>query len=289
MSEQPKIEIANLPSGRPPTAPSNPPKTPPPPPPPAPPSRPAPADPPPKANSGLTIGLAVLCLLLIAVAVFHVHHVHQLEAALNQNKDEATQLQNQLAQARNDAKTVQENADKLTQESAALKSQLADARSQYTDAKANLDKMTGQMATMQSQLNEARNAAARSKAAADRASAELARLQAATQSQPEPAPAPAVSPNTAAPLAQPMPLSVSFKKPEVGDGLNLVLQNVSPASLPIRVKFTNPTTGKSKEYQISIDSGASKELGSLGAWKLASGDRISIESGDYAPILRTAP
>ena len=289
MSDQPKIEIANLPSGRPPTAPSNPPKPPPPPPPPAPASRPAPADPPPRGSSTVTVALAVLCLLLIAVAAFHVHKVHSLEASLSQNKDETTQLQNQLAQARNDAKTVQDNADKLTQEMSALKTELTEARNLYTETKATVDKLTSQLATLQSQLNEARAAAARSKAAADKAAADLARLQASTQSQPEPAPAPAPAATSTAPAAQPMPVNVSFQKPEVGDGLNVVLQNSSTSTLPLRVKFVNPATGKSKEYQISIESGGTKELGSLGAWKLASGDHVSIESGNFAPLLRIVP
>jgi len=86
-----------------------------------------------------------------------------------------------------------------------------------------------------------------------------------------------------------MPLSVSFRKAELGDGNAVLLQNTSNSTLSVTATFSNPSATASKVFRLVLDSGAVKELGSLGAWKLSPGDRVQVESSGYDPIVKTAP
>jgi hypothetical protein len=143
-------------------------------------------------------------------------------------------------------------------------------------------------------LDQARRELTDAKMNAKKVSDELARLQAQLQAQPnapsQPKPvAPEVAPAKPMASSKPLPLSVVFGKAAVGDGMAVVLKNTSAAPLKVDVRFTNPTSGTSQDFHLAIDPGASKELGSLGAWLLASGDRIDVTAAGYSPIVKIAP
>jgi predicted ribosome-associated RNA-binding protein Tma20 len=98
------------------------------------------------------------------------------------------------------------------------------------------------------------------------------------------APAPA---KPAASTLKQLPLNASFKKAMMLDGNALALENTSTSSLSLTVRFSNRSG--SKEFQVKLDPGAVKEMGWLGAWVLAPGDKVEIESPGYESIVKTAP
>jgi multidrug efflux pump subunit AcrA (membrane-fusion protein) len=232
-------------------------------------------------------------VVLLIAAVFFVILAITMQSQLKQARNESVQLQSQLTQARDEMGKAQASAQELSGEATKLQAQLEQAKGELANAKANAEKASGEIARLQAQLERAKSEAADARANAEKASGELARLRVQPQAQPQAQPKPiVVEPAPITPTAassKEMPLSVSFRNAIVGDGKAVVLQNTSSDTLLVNVKFTDPTATTHQVYHLVLDGGAIKELGSLGAWKLGSGDRIEIESADYAPIVKTAP
>lgn len=212
-----------------------------------------------------------------------------MQSQLKQARNESIQLQSQSEQARGELGKAQASARELSDEAAKLQAQLEQAKGEVANAKADAEKASGEVAKLQAQLEQAKSEAADAKANAEKASDEVAKLQAQFQAQPKPAGAEPVRIRPPAANSKEMPLSVSFRKPLVGDGKAVVLQNTSSNTLSVNVKFTDPTSSTNQVYHLMLNGGAIKELGSVGAWKLAPGDKIEIESADYTPIIKTTP
>jgi len=217
-----------------------------------------------------------------------------LQTQLTQAKNDSVQLQSQLDQARGEMGKSQANVREVSDQATNLQAQLERAKVDVADAKANADKASGEVAQLRAQLEQASSEAAAAKGMAQKAAGEITMLKAQLQAQPKPAAA-ETAPVKPPPvgnlkeLQKEMPVGVSFRKALVGDGNAVVLQNTSSNSLPVNVRFTDPTATRTKEYRLVLDAGATKELGSFGAWKLASGDKIEIESVNYDTITKTAP
>ena len=233
----------------------------------------------------------------LLVAGYFIFRTVSMQPMLVQAKSDNSQLRTQLDEAKAESVTARANANELTETVSQLQKQQKQLQTETASARASADKAAGEIATLQAQLRQSQSEASVAKANAQRANSELAKLQARLQpttAAPTPAPAvatpaPPAPAAAAAPRGKPLPVSVSFRRAEVGDGNAVLLQNTSSATLSIAATFSNPSTTASKTYRLVLDSGATKELGSLGAWKLASGDRIAIESTGYDSIVRTAP
>jgi hypothetical protein len=232
-------------------------------------------------------------VVVLIVAAFFIYRTFALQSQLKQAKSENGQVQQQLDKARADVGKAEANANGLSEEKAKLLSQLEQAKAEGAAAKADAAKAAGDLAKLQPQLERAKHEAADAKASAEKAAGDLAKLQAQIQAQSQSPSRPIVIDTTPAkaPVAslRPVPVNVSFRKASVGEGKAVVLQNISGSALTVNVVFTNPTASRSKDYRLVIDAGTSKELGSLGAWLLASGDRIEIESPGYNSLVKTAP
>ncbi len=255
--------------------------------------------PPEKSSRGIDIIFKVGFAVALIVAGYFIFRTVSMQPMLVQAKSDNSQLRTQLDEAKAESVTARANANELTESVSQLQKQHKQLQTETASAKASAEKAAGEIATLQAQLRQAQNETAMAKANAQKASSELAKLQARLQPTPAaplpapavatpapPAPAPAV---TAAPRSKPMPLSVSFRKAEVGDGNAVLLQNTSDTALSVTATFSNPSATASKTYRLVLNSGAVKELGSLGAWKLSSGDRVQVESSGYDPIVRTTP
>jgi multidrug efflux pump subunit AcrA (membrane-fusion protein) len=230
----------------------------------------------------------------VVVAGFFIYRTITLQSQLRQARDESVQLQAQVNEARAELGKAEANVRGLAEETAKLQPQLKQAQVDAATAKANAEKASAEVANMQAQLDQAKRGAAEARVNAEKASAEVARLQGQmqAQSQPESKPAQVESApqKPAAANSSHMPLSATFRTALIGSGQQaLVIQNTSNDTLSVNVKFTNPGSGANKEYRLALDGGAVKELGSLGAWILATGDKIEIESAGYDPIVMTAP
>ena len=295
MSE-PKIAVAGLPSGSPPTAPKTPSSPPPPSKPPAPPT---PPDSPAERGSALAIVAMVGFVVAAIVAGYFIVRAQTLQSDLKQAKSESAQRQTQLEAARAELVKTQGDVKAMSEESAKLQAQVDKAKSETTDAMATAEKASGEAKKLQTQLGQAYKDLAEAKVTAKKATDELAKLQAqlqeqsgvTTQAQSKQTGTDAAAVKPPAVSGKPMPVSVSFRKAEVGDGMALVLQNTSTAVLAVSVKFSNPTSGANKDYHLAMDAGATKELGSLSpwTWSLASGDKIEVAAPGYNSILKTAP
>jgi hypothetical protein len=252
-----------------------------------------PASPNPAAAGGVDVfSLIVIVVVLLAIVVtgFFVYRNSTLKSQLTQAQNDARkqsiELQSQVDAANGKARA---SADQVVQ----LQSQADQTKAEAASAKANAEKASSQAAELQAQLVQARREAAEAKANADKASAEAAKLKAQLQAQAAPAPdkpAPAAKPAPVKPEVsslKPLPLNASFKKAPMLDSNALALENTSAASLSLTVRFSNPTA--SKEFQVTLEPGAVKEMGWLGAWVLAAGDKVEIKSAGYETIVKMAP
>jgi flagellar biosynthesis GTPase FlhF len=248
----------------------------------------------PKIAGGIDLSsliVIVVVLLTIGVAVFFANRGSTLKSQLKLAQEDANkqtvQLQSQIDAA---AAKVREATDQLPQ----LQSQADQARAEAATAKASAEKASRQTAELQVQLDQARREAADAKAKAEKNSAEAAKLRAQLEAQvtapPPDKPAQAEQPAPVKPEAsnlKQLPLNVAFKKAPMLDNNALAIQNTSTAGLSLTVRFSNPAA--SKEFQVALEPGAAKEIGWLGAWVLASGDKIEIKSAGYETIVKTAP
>ncbi len=251
-----------------------------------------------KSNRGVDLVFKVGFGVALVVAGFFIFRTISLQPLLVQAKSDNSQLKSQLDQAKAESVTARANANELSDTVAQLQNQQKQLQSDTAAAKANAEKASSEVSGLQAQLRQAQSEAATAKANAQRTAGELAKLQARLQ-QPSPvtpssapvvvAAAPPQPVTAAAPRAKPMPVSVSFRKAEVGDGNAVLLQNTSETTLSLTATFSNPSASASKVYRLVLNSGAVKELGSLGAWKLSSGDRIQIESAGFDSVVKTAP
>ena len=231
----------------------------------------------------------------LLIAGFFIFRTVSLQPLLVQAKSDNSQLKTQLDQAKADSVSARANANELSDTVTQLQAQQKQLQNQTATANANAEKADGEISGLQAQLRQAQNQAAMARAEAQKTAAELARLQARLQSTTATAPAPAVVPTVPPPVtsavthSKPMPVSVSFRKAEVGDGNSVLVQNISDTDLLVNVTFTNPSSTGSKTYHLKLAGGSAKELGSLGAWKLSPGDRVQIDSTGFDSIVRTAP
>jgi len=241
---------------------------------------------------GIDLGsLIVIGVVVVAVAVtgFFIYRGGALKSELVRARGDAEKERAELqAQIKVASTKAREAADQTTQ----LQTQVDLAKAETATAKANA---SSQLNQLQLQLDQSKRQAAESQGKLQKLSTELAGLRAQLQD-PAPTPAPvkvtAPAPAPAAVTPEPaslarLPLNVSFKKAPLGENNALALQNTSNNSLSLAVKFSN--TSDSKEVQVKLDPGASREIGWLGAWVLASGDKVEIKSAGYAAIVRTAP
>jgi len=227
----------------------------------------------------------------VAVTGFFIYRGGALKSELVRARGDAEKERAELqAQIKAASTKAREAADQTAQ----LQAQVDLAKAETATAKANA---SSQLNQLQLQLDQSKRQAVESQGKVQKLSTELAGLRAQLQ---DPAPAPAPTPvkvSTPAPapaavtpepasLAR-LPLNVSFKKAPLGENNALALQNTSNNSLSLAVKFSN--TSESKEVQLKLDPGASREIGWLGAWVLAPGDKVEIKSVGYAAIVRTAP
>jgi flagellar biosynthesis GTPase FlhF len=233
----------------------------------------------------------VVVVLAIGVAGFAVFRGNTLKSELTKAQKQATELKAQADDAHAKARAS-------TDQAAQLQSLADQAKADAATAKAAADKAATQAAELKTQVEQARRQAADAKAAEQKAAAELAKLQAQLQAQAQ-ALAQAPTPTTSKPAdptavakpvassLKPLPVKASFKKAPMLEGNALVIESTSATSMSLIVRFSNRTA--SKDFPVTLEPGAVKEMGWLGAWVLASGDKVEIISAGYETLVKTAP
>lgn len=249
-----------------------------------------------KAGRGIDLAsliVVIVVVLAVGVAAFFVYRGSSLKSQLRQARNDVQQQRARL-QLRIDsaAAKARESAGQV----ARLQSELDLAKTAAASASANAEQASNRVAELQTQLTQAKGHAAEAEANAKKASAEVAKLKSLLQTRVQaeaPAmqePAQAESPAPLQPAAsglKRLPLDVSFQKAPMLDGNALALKNTSSAILSVTLRFSNRS--ESKEIPVTLDPGAVKELGWLGDWVLASGDKVEIRSAGYQAIVKRAP
>jgi hypothetical protein len=243
----------------------------------------------PASTSGFRFSLLVAGLLV----GLSIYYGFQMRAQLSRARTDNAVLLAQGNQMRVELRTAKANAQASEEQRAALQSQLDQAKAAGAQAQANADKAWTDAAGLQAQLGRANRALADAKANAEKISTENAALRSQLQAQAE-APE-ALSPSAMGLVphiavgTMPLPVSAVFEKASLGDGQSLSIRNLSRAALPVTVSFTHPDSSRSQAFHLVLDAGSVKELGSMGAWILASGDKIVVQSPGCASLLMTAP
>jgi hypothetical protein len=227
----------------------------------------------------------VVVFLAIVGSAFFAYRASSLKSQLAQVRIDAEKQHNELQSQIGIANTkARESANQL----AALKAKADKAQVEAANSLTQSEQLSGQVGALQTQLANARNDFATAKASAQKASAELAKLKTQLQNQPSAA-APVADKVSQVPVVagKELPLKVTLKKAPLGNGNALTFQNSSTASLPMVAKFSNVTG--SREYNLTLEAGGTKELGWLGDWLLASGDKIELKSVGYQTMVKTVP
>ncbi|MFH1067543.1 MAG: hypothetical protein V1746_06545 [bacterium] len=143
--------------------------------------------------------------------------------------------------------------DKVVQ----LQFQLEQTRNQLQEAKNEIAQTLSQLEQSQSQLEKTRH--------------EITQLQ---------------------PLAEKarlLPITVSFRKAQLGHGQVLRISSELKKELPLKIKVTSPTFNKTEVFEKIVSGISPLEIGHLQGWAFSSGDLIEISSADFDPITTKMP
>jgi hypothetical protein len=86
-----------------------------------------------------------------------------------------------------------------------------------------------------------------------------------------------------------LPVSVSFRRSLVGQGIVAQFRNLAKGSLTLTARFTNPATAESRLFTFTISEGGLKEFGYVEGWVFASGHRIELSGPGYQGLTTTVP
>lgn len=86
-----------------------------------------------------------------------------------------------------------------------------------------------------------------------------------------------------------VPFSLTYRNAITGPGLVLQITNRSDKALSAVANFVNPTLKKQKTVDLVLRPGQMQQVGYTDGWPFASGDQITITSGDFAPLEARVP
>jgi hypothetical protein len=86
-----------------------------------------------------------------------------------------------------------------------------------------------------------------------------------------------------------MPVTLAYRRAQVGPGLVLQLRNTSNRYLEVILKRRNPTLKTQDSYDIKLPPNEVKEFGWLEKITFVSGDELTIEHADYTTLHATIP
>jgi len=78
-----------------------------------------------------------------------------------------------------------------------------------------------------------------------------------------------------------VPVIVAFRDAFFSSGSVARISNQSGRSIAVTVTISRPLSGSAKNYEMVINSGASKEIGEQEGWAFVSGDTVTIEEAGH--------
>jgi hypothetical protein len=86
-----------------------------------------------------------------------------------------------------------------------------------------------------------------------------------------------------------LPLSLSFRRSLLGNGLVALFRNNSGQTLELAATFSSSATGQRREAQLIIPPGMLKEFGQHEGWEFAPGHQIALSNGQFRPASYVVP
>jgi len=86
-----------------------------------------------------------------------------------------------------------------------------------------------------------------------------------------------------------LPVSVSFRRSLVGQGIVAQFRNLAKGPLTLTARFTNPATNESRLFTFTVSEGGLGEFGYVEGWVFGSGHRVELSSHGYQALTITVP
>lgn len=86
-----------------------------------------------------------------------------------------------------------------------------------------------------------------------------------------------------------LPVDVSYRNSEIGQGYVAILQNKSDRYLAVKISLYNATRNESKTLDLDLPSHKDVEIGWLEGWKFVSSDSIKIYHPEYTEKIVRIP
>jgi hypothetical protein len=86
-----------------------------------------------------------------------------------------------------------------------------------------------------------------------------------------------------------LPVSVSFRRSLVGQGIVAQFRNLSRGTLTLTARFTNPATNESRLFSFTVSEGGLKEFGYVEGWTFGAGHRIELSGPGYQTLIVSVP
>jgi hypothetical protein len=84
-------------------------------------------------------------------------------------------------------------------------------------------------------------------------------------------------------------VQAGFRKAVLHSGGVAVLRNMSRSTIGISAEIERPSTGVRRAYELTLDPGQTREIGSVEGWAFIGGDSIRISQPGHKPLTFVAP
>jgi septal ring factor EnvC (AmiA/AmiB activator) len=159
----------------------------------------------------------------------------------------------------------------LTAQLGAISSQLASANADLKETREKADSLSAQLAasTSEAQQAHAQTAEVQAKANVEQQQLETTQARLASEARPD------------------LPVSISFRKALLSQGLVGVLRNNTNRELEFTLDLESPATGKHVRKAVVLNPNSFVEIGTAQGWAFAPGQHIILNNPAYRPMLRT--
>lgn len=170
----------------------------------------------------------------------------------------------------------------------ALSSQLAEAGEEAADATAEETRLRSELSAAQERTNSQAQKLLTAQRQVSAEQQELSAVQkaptrAAVAAQPEP-PARASPPAVAQPE---LPIRLTFHDAIFRSGKVAILQNLSDTDLEIVLDVQTPATGAHERHRLTVNARSVLRFGPAQGWPFAPGQVVTLNNGNYRPLVQT--
>jgi hypothetical protein len=86
-----------------------------------------------------------------------------------------------------------------------------------------------------------------------------------------------------------VPVRAGFRKALLSSGQVIGIANTSDQTIAVMAEIERPSTSSKKNIQLTIDGGATEEIGEQEGWAFVSGDVVTVTQSEHRSIVFTTP